>query len=621
MNFDELLFPHEKVRDIQYDLILKIKDILEKKGNLIVHAPTGFGKTAAVLAPTLKYAIDNKKVVFFLTSRHTQHKIAIDTLKQIKKKYKNDFVAVSIIGKKGLCLQPGVSALYSSEFNEYCRAMREDKKCDFYEAMRKGDKTTPETRKALSDLKVMNPASTEDTMNVSKVHGVCPYEMALLMSREAKVIIGDYYYLFNPDVSNNFLKKINVELEDAIIIVDEGHNLPNRLKDLFTVKLTNGMLSRGIAEAKKFKYEEAMQILLGINDLLNELTNFQEEEKYITKDAFVQGIKNIKDYGDLVADLSFIADAIREEQQRSYIGSIVDFLERWMGGEEGFTRIASKQQVLKDLIKMISYRCLDPSLSTKNVIESAHSTILMSGTLTPTSMYKELLGFEEASEENYKSPFPEENRLNIIIPKTSTKYERRNQEQFKEIAKILATIVNAIPGNSAVFFPSYYLRDQIYKLFNEQCKKTVFLENPRMSKQEKDDLLEKFKTYKDVGAVLLGVVSGSFGEGIDLPGDYLKGVVIVGLPLTKPSLESNALIEYYDKKFGKGWDYGYLFPAFNKTLQSAGRCIRSETDKGVVVFLDERYTWSNYQKLFPSSWNLKTTLLYEKLITDFFGSH
>ena len=107
-----------------------------------------------------------------------------------------------------------------------------------------------------------------------------------------------------------------------------------------------------------------------------------------------------------------------------------------------------------------------------------------------------------------------------------------------------------------------------------------------MNTQEKQEFLDNFRLYKKVGAVLMGVITGNFGEGIDLPGDELQGVIIVGLPLQKPDLETEVLIKYYDNKFKKGWDYGYLFPAFNKTLQSAGRCIRSETDRGVIIFLD-----------------------------------
>lgn len=621
MNFDKLLFPHENVRDIQEQLILKVDEAISSGKNLIVHAPTGLGKTAAALAPCLKYAIDHDKIVLFLTSRHTQHKIAIDTLIDIKNRHDKTFSAISIIGKKNLCLQPGVDKLYSSEFNEYCRAMREDKKCEFFQNVKSKEKLTVDTKAALAELNALNQISTDDSITVCKRHGVCPYELSMLVAKKARVIIGDYYHAFHPDISALFLKKIEKDLSNAIIIVDEAHNLPHRVKDLFSARLSNLMISRAIKEAKKYKYDQITQILVELGNLLNQLSNFNGDERYISRDEFVDKVNEVMDYQELIADLSFVGDAVREEQKQSYIGSITSFLEAWLGSEEGFTRIISKQEGLREQLIILSYRCMDPGLSTKPVIEASYSTILMSGTLNPTSMYRELLGFEDALEETYQSPFPDENRLSIIIPKTSTKYELRSPEQFKEIGSILAKVINSIPGNSAVFFPSYYLRDRIYKEFNYDCKKTVFLERPNLSKLEKEELLEKFKSYKNTGAVLLGVISGSFGEGIDLPGDFLKGVVVVGLPLSKPDLETKALIEYYDKKFGKGWDYGYLFPAFNKALQSAGRCIRSEKDKGVIIFLDERYTWSNYNRCFPPSWNLKTTMLYEKMIKEFFSNN
>ena len=132
-------------------------------------------------------------------------------------------------------------------------------------------------------------------------------------------------------------------------------------------------------------------------------------------------------------------------------------------------------------------------------------------------------------------------------------------------------------------------------------------------------MLEKFKSYSKTGAILLGVVAANFSEGIDLPGDFLNGVIVVGLPLSKPDLETMKLIEYYDNKFGRGWDYGYLFPAMNKTLQAAGRCIRSESDKGVIVFLDERYAWPNYKRCFPEEAGLKITKEYEGVIDEFYS--
>jgi len=156
---------------------------------------------------------------------------------------------------------------------------------------------------------------------------------------------------------------------------------------------------------------------------------------------------------------------------------------------------------------------------------------------------------------------------------------------------------------------------------------------------EKEKILKEFKENKDKGAVLLAVAAGNFGEGIDLPGDFLKGVVIVGLPLEKPDLETKELIDYYEEKYGKGarkptdnansvsgtnsvgFDYGYIFPAITKCLQNAGRCIRSETDKGVIVFLDERFAWENYHRCLPVDMDFKISKVYEERIEKFFNRH
>jgi DNA excision repair protein ERCC-2 len=206
----------------------------------------------------------------------------------------------------------------------------------------------------------------------------------------------------------------------------------------------------------------------------------------------------------------------------------------------------------------------------------------------------------------------------MLIPETTTKYSMRNEEQYRKIAQIIAKIVNDVPGNSAVFFPSYYLRDEINKFFMPLCKKTTFSENSEMTKVDKENMLDRFKLYEKTGAVLLGCASGNFAEGVDLPGDLLKCVIVVGLPLQQPDLETKKLIEYYDEKFKKGWDYGYLLPAFTKVMQSAGRCIRSETDKGAVIFLDERFKWPMYFRFFPPDLDLKVTRLWENKVSDFF---
>ena len=443
--------------------------------------------------------------------------------------------------------------------------------------------------------------------------------MASLLGKEAKAIIADYYYIFSPSIRESLFSRINKELEKCIIIIDEGHNLPARMRDLLTMKLSNLMVERAMKEAVKFGFKEAFESLKILNEILFELSNdlnFNREEKSVRRESFTDLLNKNFSYDGLISGLEFAGDEIRAQQKQSYIGSIAKFLEAWLGSDIGFARIMSKIEAGKKEIATLSYRCLDPSLLTREVIDRSYATIIMSGTLSPTFMYRDILGFSNAIEKEYTSPFPSENRLNLIIPETTTKFTRRNNDEFEKIADICARIANKVPGNAALFFPSYELRDNIYRFFNSKCEKTLFIEKNGLTKDEKEQFLENFKNRKN--SVLLAVSSGSFGEGIDMPG-ILKAVIIVGLPLQKPDLETKELIDYYEEKFGKGIDYGYIFPAITKCLQNAGRCIRSETDKGVIIFLDERFAWENYNRCLPKDMNFKISLMYEDRIREFFG--
>ncbi|MBS3121801.1 ATP-dependent DNA helicase [Candidatus Woesearchaeota archaeon] len=653
LEVNDILFPYEKIRDEQSLLIKDIISALKEKKNLIANAPTGLGKTAAALSPVLKFALDNNLTVFFLTSRQTQHKIAIETLKNIKRIHGVKFEAADIIGKKWMCAVPNISALYSNEFVEYCKNMRETNKCAHYTKTREKDlKLTVEAKKTIEDLR-LEIRDSEDIVNFSSEFNLCPYEISLELAKKAKVIIGDYFYVFNPYISELFFKKANIEIEKTIIVVDEAHNLPERIRELATSRLTNFMVSRAVKEAKKYGFNETLANLNLIQNLINELSNkinvtdgvtngvknnitvgansfnnsskgfsssnrMYNPETKITKEEFVNLINIEKDYEQLIEDFEVIAETVREKQKRSFIGSIAAFLEAWKGEDEGFTRLLKLENTKEGLLTTLSYTCLDTSIITGQIIDNAYSTILMSGTLTPTFMYRDLLGMKRCIEKEYKSPFPEKNKLSLIVPLTTTKYEQRSTAQYENIGKISADLVNKIKGNVFVFFSSYKIRDSIYLSFMNECKKTIFLEDSKMSKEQKLEMLERFKKYKKSGAVLLGVTSGSFGEGIDMPGDLLNGVIIVGLPLGVPDLETRELIAYFDKKYKKGWDYGYLFPAFQKTLQNAGRCIRSETDRGVIVFLDERYIWPMYKRCFPADYKTIIAKDYGRIIENFF---
>lgn len=612
------LFPHETRRPFQDILLDQIDKAVRNRTNLVAHAPTGLGKTAASLAGTLANTLNTSKTVVFLTSMHTQHEIALETVKQIRKKHGVKIIGVDVIGKKHLCLQPGVRSLPTSEFTEYCRALREDNACEYYNNLKTKEKLTTNTKAALSDLKHRSPVDREDLLEKGKQYDVCPYETSLILGKESNIIITDYYYIFHPGIRDTFLAKIGKNIEDLVLVVDEAHNLPNRVKDLASYTLSTYTLEAAANEAVEHGYNDVEHVFKDINNILKK-TKTASEETYISQNQFRKQVDRIWSYNALITTLEDIADDIREEEKKSSIGSVATFLEAWQDDTPGYTHVFSKDTSSKRTVLKLKKSCLDAGQITGDVMQKSISTILMSGTLTPPTMYRDIMGLdkEETDVLQLKSPFPKENRLNLIVPKTSTKYKKRGPKMYKKQGEIISDMANNIPGNVAVFLPSYALLGNIASNM-QTCKKTIFKERRGMSTEAKKTMLDQFKKFKDSGAVLLGVASGSFAEGIDLPGDLLKGVIIVGLPLGKPDLETKALINYYDKKFGKGWDYGYIYPAFNKTLQGAGRCIRSGTDKGAIIFLDERYAWNKYRSIFPKPWNMKITALHKRYLEKFF---
>ncbi len=615
------LFPHDKIREGQSELIEDTNEAFESNKILIAHAPTGLGKTASALTVALHHAIKDNKTILFLTNRHTQHKIAIDTLKEIKKKTDQQFHCVDLIGKRWMCSQK-IAGIFGTDFNEYCKSLVEKGECEYYNKVKQKNELQVEAKLHMINIKNQLPLHTEELIDQTKQQDMCSYEIAIALAKDAKVIIGDYYYLFNPHVQASLLKKLEIELEDIIVIVDEGHNLPNRITEMLSNNLTTYMLKNAMIEAKKFNFHGLIVWLQGINEILTKLSNFaasdRDKEKLIRRDQFIQEINIKTEYDELINELELAADEVRKKQRKSYLGGIATFLETWQGDDDGYVRMISEHIGNYGPVITLKYSCLDPSLITREIFKRVHAGIIMSGTLKPTFMYKDILGISQALEKEYSSPFPPENKRTIVVPDTSTKFTLRGDAMYQRIANHCATISNATPGNIALFFPSYYLRDQISPFINSEKKR--FWEKQSMSKEEKEQLLNDFKEEKHAGGILLGVTGANFAEGVDFPGDLLKAVVVIGIPLAKPDLQTKQVIEYYNKKYNKGWDYGYMFPAFSKCIQSAGRCIRSGTDRGVVVYLDERFAWQRYYDCFPDKVGLMVTKNYDKIIESFFGT-
>ncbi len=611
-----ILFPHSTIRPIQQDMVDLVQTALKQKKHALIHAPTGIGKTAAILGPVMTHALENGLNVFYLTSRHTQHKIVIDTIKKIRAKADKPVIVADMIGKRWMCLQGGLTVMKNVDFGPFCKSLVEDQKCEFYLNARNKNQPSPRVLGFIEEVSSSGIQTVGEVMEFCKAHELCPYEVSLFLAERANVIVGDYSYIFNPHIREIFLTRAHKELSKSIVIVDEGHNLPGRLRELLSEGLSMITINKAIKEAQEIGSDGLAKFLMRVLDVMEELGDDLsiEEERFITREEFTSKVNG--DYDVMVEELYKLSVAVMEAKRTSFAAQVAGFMESWKGDDEGYARILTKKQVHGHTIVNIRYRCLDPALASKSVIEHSPNVFLMSGTLSPLEMYRDLLGFgEDTVLGEFASPFPKENKLHLVITQTTTQYKKRDSAQYENIARVCTEIVNLVPGNVGIFFPSYQIMNDVGRLVKKKVEKTVFEEKQGLQKHEKEDLLERFSSYST--ALLLGVSSASFAEGIDLPGVF-KAIIVVGIPLQVPDLETKELIKYYDARFERGREYGYIWPAFTRTIQSAGRCIRSEDDRGILVFLDERYGWPSYIKCFPADWDLKISRNYKEEVGNFF---
>jgi len=623
------LFPFPHAREEQARMLADVQSALEKGSSLLAHAPTGIGKTAASLPPAVAYALENGKTVFFLTPKHSQHRIVIDTLKRIIAKYEKPMIAVDIIGKQWTCLYEGALELGSSEFKHFCMAHRRNESCRFYNRVYKDgtNELTKDAKDLVEAIKKGGPLHSEEMMELCKKANVCPYEIGTIIGRSANVIVCDYYHLFHPHVRQAFLTKIGKRLEDLILIVDEAHNLPERVRKLMSSNLSEFTVTSAIKEADILNEENLEE---DIKSILASLKHFgmtmKGSEIFIKKDEFTGEVEaDTKLKTDLlIENLEGLGETILElpNRFRSYAISVAEFLHEWVEkrDENAYARILGTYRSEVGKRYQLSLKCLDPALYSKDVFSQAYASILMSGTLLPLDMYQTVLGIPSAIAEQYSNPFPKENRLVIVTHGITTRFTKRGEYMWTKITRNLERIIDKVPGNTAVFFPSYEILKTIASHVRVPSKE-LLLESQEMTKSQKHELYKRLAGLpSERRGVLFAVQAGSFSEGMDFPGRMLDCVVVVGLPLERPTLETDSLIKYYDFKFGRGWDYGYIYPAMNKALQAAGRCIRSETDRGAIILMDDRFKWENYKRCIPKDMTFITTERPEMHLETFFNA-
>nr|QNO51656.1 ATP-dependent DNA helicase [Methanosarcinales archaeon ANME-1 ERB6] len=629
-------FPFPSIREGQREFMEDVKQAVEGENILAAHAPTGIGKTVAVLVPALQYAIQNDKTVFFLTSKRSQHKIAIDTLRLIKERAKLNFVVVDIISKQSMCPRAKAGSIYRefySLFSEFCRSEQKNRRCRYFV------NRDEEAQQRIRD-KIMH---VEELYEWCSFRGVCPYKAALEVGESADVLVCDYNYLFSSDIAETVLEKIGKGLEDVIVIVDEAHNLPDRIRNNLSSELRMSTITeaaRGLRRTNREIYGNLMELETIFAKLAMVARKNKKEEMNVDRDFLVDKMEKVLrrrieaiSYDDFVNSLRNVAERsgtsetaentkYKDEALQRNVLNIADFLDEWRTSEKCL-RIFSASQHNEN--PSLHFKLLDPSIVSEPVFAGAHSTIMMSGTLCPAEMYAEILGAssdrikgKEIVLREYKSPFPEENRLIVVTRGLTTKYTKRGEEMYSKIAGKIAEVAEYVQGGMAVFFPSYALQRDIAVYLPEEVRRKAIVERREMRKEEKNRLYELLR--EDSGGILLAVQGGSFSEGMDFESNMLKAIIVVGLPLSPPTLEVKTIEGYYAGKYGaeKGKLYGYYYPAITKVLQAAGRGIRSEHDRCIIVLMDYRFAKYPYKNCLPSDYNVKLTDRAEEFAKSFF---
>jgi len=646
------LFPY-KFRKNQKEIVTTIGNSLVDRKHFVFESGTGSGKTICALASTLHYALEHNKKIVYATRTNAQQRQVILELRAIQKKKKDKSIfGVGMQGRANMCLfarnEPEIANGTSEELSKFCShqkklAMANKKGCEYYRNFIE-DK---EKIEKIVDWTKYNLPTAEEYIEYCEKLEVCPYEINKILINEAILVVVPYVYVFDKSIRIMLLDWLSVSDEDIILIVDEAHNIPDYLRDLFSTQLSLWMLNTCVLEAEKFgdpsiadgkisvsKFCKMLgDILSNLRDtyVYGVLENGMRKISPDKNDAFIPSHEleteilsrlNItsKTFRDIVSDLIAYGEKIQEYRQkdgklpRSYLHKLGIFLEFWINVEmDQYIKLVVDTSDGKN--PRIEAYCLDPSIGT-DILNDFHNSIHMSGTLEPLEEYRDSLGLLRNSElVSYPSPFSKDNRRIYFVRDVTTRYEEiaKDENIISRMWQHITEICNSFPKNTMVFFPSFntmsMFRNRGY--FND-IQRCLYVEEQSMSQSDLMDLVTDFKSAGNnngTGATLFSVVGGRISEGMDFPAEQLEIAVLVGIPYPKPTARQRGLQKYYDLKFGKGWEYTVNAPTARKLLQSIGRLIRNENDRGVAVILDKRAPrFSKYIRDMKESRNLLTDI-------------
>lgn len=586
-SIQQMIFPFE-YRNGQKELVTYVYQTIYHKRKLFIEAPTGVGKTISTVFPSIK-AIGSGmgQKIFYLTAKTITRTVADNSI-EILRRSGLKFKSVILTAKDKICF------MEESECNpQYCPYAN-----GHYDRI----------NEAIYDL-----LTHEDNFSREKIeeyagkHMVCPFEMSLDMSLFSDGVICDYNYLFDPHV---YLKRFFSEgiKGDYIFLIDEAHNLVDRGREMYSAVLKK----EDFLALKKLVKDYDAKMYRQLERCNKELLELKRAcENYAYEDE-----TSIAPFARALIRLSGIVETYLEEHDDSSIRrDILDFYFEISHFLSIYDKLDNHYVIYSQMESdggfCLKLYCVNPSVNLRECMMRGRSSILFSATLLPIQYYKRLLGADEGDYEVYaKSVFHPEKKALFIADDVTSKYTRRTETEYYNIAAYIHKVVRNRAGNYMVFFPSHAFLQNIFQVFSEYFtgeNMECILQEEYMNEESREDFLARFSNQEaaEEEKTLIGfcVLGGIFSEGIDLKNDSLIGAVIVGTGLPQVCIEREILKRYFDEQGDSGFDFAYKYPGMNKVLQAAGRVIRTTEDTGVIVLLDERFLNPSYLKLFPREWD------------------
>lgn len=582
------MFPFENPRPAQIGLMHEIEQGMTEGNPMLIQAPTGLGKTVGVLYPVLKEALSRGQKVVYVTPKNSQHSVAEDAVTRFQGTGSH-LKSLSITAKNKICFKN--EPLCNPEYCEYAR--------DYYAKV---------YNHGIHDILAKKRKLKARTFrNLGEKYQVCPFELQFDSAQEADIVICDYNYVFAPRSAFGRITAAGIDQTGKPnLVIDEAHNLPARAMDYYSPMLSSVMLDNMREEIRKVPplfRREAEKLLDGCIRVVSScrrdentkpmkidppLDQFLEQDsklhaflfQYLDSDVEIQPqdviLRLCFYWSDFTETLEYVVDPGRQE-------FFATFHPHTTGG-------------------IVKITCCDASAMLEDCYEEYEQVVAFSATLKPFDYYAKLSGLvsDTVRTAEFQTPFPKDHRKLLIIPQISTKYAHR-ERNYSKIADAIYRISALRRGNYFAFFPSFQFLERVFALFKPPEGFTVIRQERNMKASDVEAILDHLRA-QSVPTIVFAAQGGSFSEGMDYAGEMVIGAFVIGPPLPNYDLEREQIREYYQRQYGAGFEYAYTIPAMAKAIQAAGRVIRSETDRGLIVLMDNRFMQSSYKRSMPVDW-------------------